>query len=100
MTEQQRRLQTIRQVMVTHSIPLAKLALVTGVEPARIHLLLLGYHTRKRHAERVLQALSILSGKLWTCENVDGIRIYRQYTEPFVVPYEMFAERKLPARKK
>ncbi len=100
MAEGQKRTQTIQQIMVTHSISFDKLVLVAGVEPARVHLFLLGYYTRKRHAERVLQALSILSGELWTRENVEGIRIYRQYTEPFVIPYEMFAERNHSAFKK
>ena len=98
MDGQQKHMQTIGQVMVTHHISLDKLALVAGVEPARIHLLLLGCHIRRRHAERVLQALSILSGKQWTCENVDGIRIYREHTMPFVLPYTVFVERKQPRR--
>ncbi len=71
-----------------------------SIGPARIHLLLLGGHIRRRHAERVLQALSILSGKQWTCENVDDIRIYREHTMPFVLPYTMFVERKKSTREK
>ena len=100
MVEQHKQMQTIRQVMVTHHISFDRLALVSGVEPARIHLLLLGNYIRRRHAERVLQALSILSGKQWTCENVDGIRIYREHSMPFVLPYTMFVERKKPLRGK
>ncbi len=94
MVEQYKQLQTVQRVMVTHHISIDRLAQVAGVEPARIHLLLLGSYMRRRHAERVLQALSILSGKHWTCENVGGIRIYQEHTMPFVLPYTMFVERK------
>ena len=90
MVLEQRPMQTVQQIMVAYRISIERLALVAGVEPVRIHLLLHGGYIRRRHADYVLQGLSILSGKQWTRENVGGLRVYQEHTMPFLPNYAMF----------
>ncbi len=90
MDREQKPMYTVQQIMVAHRISIERLALVAGVEPVRIHLLLRGGYIRRRHAEYVLQGLSILSGKQWTRENVGGLRVYQEHSMPFVPNYSMF----------
>jgi hypothetical protein len=89
MDKEQRPMYTVQQIMVAHRISIERLAMVAGVEPVRIHLLLRGGYIRRRHADYVLQGLSILSGKHWTRENVGGLRVYQEHTMRFVPNYAM-----------
>ena len=90
MVIEQRPMYTVQQIMVAHRISVERLALVAGVDAVRIHLVLRGGYIRRRHAEYMLQGLSILSGKQWTRENVKGLRVYQEHTMRFVPDYAMF----------
>ena len=70
---------TLQEVMTYYRIPVRVLAEVAGVEPVRIHLLLLGGCARRRDADRVLKALSQLTRYTWTYENLGGVRVYLEH---------------------
>ncbi|MFL5695876.1 MAG: hypothetical protein ACJ797_02085 [Ktedonobacteraceae bacterium] len=77
---------TFKDLLRKHNIVLGAVAAQAGVEIRIAYKMEQGEVIHGVYADRLLEALSHLAGQMYTCENIGGIYLHKEYHDGPYLP--------------